>query len=146
MKQLSTEEKARLYDKMNEPPPYTPPPPKKANNWVFVIVPCLGLIIYLFSPSEKSAPSGSSMTSNNKFLAYSYAEDFVKKQLKSPSTAKFPGTFEKNEHITELGASRYKIVSWVDSQNGFGAMIRTNFSCIIQFEGDNVRCLELRFE
>ena len=65
---------------------------------------------------------------------------FVEKQLKSPSTAKFPKTIEKNEHITNLGGGKYKINSWVDSQNAFGATIRTNFSCTIIFEGDNLYC------
>lgn len=39
--------------------------------------------------------SSSSSSSTNKYMAYSFAEDFVKKQLKSPSTAKFPRTSEK---------------------------------------------------
>lgn len=87
----------------------------------------------------------SSSSSTNKFMAYSYAEDFVEKQLKSPSTAKFPKVVEKDSHITELGNNRYKINSWVDSQNSFGATIRTRFSCIIIFDGDMVRCENLKF-
>ena len=83
---------------------------------------------------------------SNKFLAYNYAEEFVKKRLKSPSTAEFPGTFEKNDHIKELGNNEYLISSWVDSQNGFGAMIRSRFSCKIIFEGNNVRCENLLIE
>lgn len=93
-----------------------------------------------------SSNSDSDSPSDNKFLAYSYAEDFVKKKLKSPSTAEFPGTVEKDKHIKELGDGKYKIDSWVDSQNSYGAQIRTNFSCTITFEGDNVYCNDLTFD
>ena len=82
----------------------------------------------------------------NKFLAYNYAEGFVEKMLKSPSTAEFPGVIEKDKHITDLGEGKYKINSWVDSQNGFGATIRTNFSCTIIFEGNKVRYENLILE
>lgn len=93
-----------------------------------------------------SSDSSNDSPSNNKFLAYSYAEKFVKKKLKSPSTAEFPGTLEKDEHITDLGNGEYRIESWVDSQNSYGAQIRTSFSCTIKFEGDKVHCEDLKFE
>jgi hypothetical protein len=103
-------------------------------------------IFILLAYGSSDSDTGSSSPSDNKFLAYSYAEDFVKQKLKSPSSAEFPGTFEKDEHITELGNRKYKINSWVDSQNSFGAQIRTNFSCTITFDGDNVYCNDLMFE
>jgi hypothetical protein len=108
----------------------------------------LTIVSFLFIAfgSDDDNGSSSSSTDTNKFLAYSYAEDFVKQKLKSPSTAEFPGTFEKDKHITELGNSQYQITSWVDSQNGFGAMLRSKFSCKIIFEGDNVRCENLVIE
>lgn len=84
---------------------------------------------------KQSTPTSSS----EDLLAYNYAEDFVKQQLKSPSTAKFPGIWDgKRDHITKLGNREYKINSYVDSQNGFGAMLRSNWSCVIYFEGDKV--------
>lgn len=106
-----------------------------------------GIIFILFylvrsCDDEKSNSSNSSYTPN-KFLAYTYAEDFVKQKLKSPSTAEFPGTLEKADHITELGNKKYRITSWVDSQNSFGATIRTKFSCVIEFEGNKVSCEKL---
>lgn len=87
-----------------------------------------------------------SYTRPNNFLAFNYAEDFVKQRLKSPSTAEFIGTFEKSDHITELENDEYLINSWVDSQNSFGAMIRSKFSCKIIFEGEKVRCENLVIE
>jgi hypothetical protein len=93
----------------------------------------LAIFAFIFLAFGSDDDNSSSSTATNKMLAYSYAEDFVKKRLKSPSTAEFPGLFEKAEHITELGNDEYLISSWVDSQNGFGAMLRSNFSCKIIF-------------
>jgi len=88
----------------------------------------------------------SSNRKHNKFEAYIYAEGFVKKSLKSPSTATFPGVSEKNRQIKELGEGRYEIESWVDAQNSFGATTRTNFSCTIIFENETVHCENLKIE
>jgi hypothetical protein len=104
-----------------------------------------GFLAIAFGSGDDNGSNDSSSKAN-KFLAYNYAEDFVKQRLKSPSTAKFPGTSEKDKHITELGNNQYQINSWVDSQNSFGAIIRSKFSCKIIFEGNNVRCENLVIE
>ena len=111
--------------------------------WIIIIA--VVVVIALISNLKEDDSSSSSSSSTNKFMAYSYAEDFVEKQLKSPSTAKYPKVVEQDRHITILGNNRYEINSWVDSQNSFGATIRTRFSCIIIFEGDVVRCEDLKF-
>ena len=113
--------------------------------WVIIAGVIIFILYLIGSSGDDNSSSSSSSGSTNKFLAYNYAEDFVKKKLKSPGTAEFPGTFEKADHITELGANKYKIVSWVDSQNGFGATLRTRFSCVIEFNGNEVSCTELQF-
>jgi hypothetical protein len=51
-------------------------------------------------------------------------QSLISSRLKAPSTAKFSGvTFEA------LDASTFNILGSVDAQNGFGAMIRADFSC-----------------
>lgn len=57
------------------------------------------------------------------------AENYIEQVLKAPSTAEFPGqVFEADK----WQVSRYKdvvtVVSYVDSQNSFGAMIRSEFA------------------
>lgn len=57
------------------------------------------------------------------------AENYIEQVLKAPSTAEFPGQiFEADK----WQVSRYKdvvtVVSYVDSQNSFGAMIRSEFA------------------
>lgn len=52
------------------------------------------------------------------------AENYMEKQLKSPSSAKFAWKVP-----TRLSANKYILRSHVDSQNSFGAMLRTEFLC-----------------
>lgn len=105
------------------------------------------LVIIIFSFfAIGSSDSDSPSVKPSPILAYNFAEDFVKQRLKSPSTAKFPRLFEKNEHITDLGNGEYQIKSWVDSQNGFGAMIRSKWSCKIRFVDDKVQAENIIIE
>lgn len=61
--------------------------------------------------------------------------DLVKERLVSPSTAEFPGMFARTEHVRRIGPGKYSVKSWVDSQNRFGAMVRTNYYAEIQQTG-----------
>jgi len=78
--------------------------------------------------SEERKREESMGSVSNRLFAYSIAEDFIVKQLKAPRTAKFPGWFSgKEDHVKYLGNNKYAIRSYVDSQNGFGALIRSQF-------------------
>lgn len=58
-------------------------------------------------------------------------QKLVGERLKAPASAKFAP--EKDTSVTgpsDYGS--YTVVSYVDSQNGFGAMLRTRFSCEIR--------------
>lgn len=83
------------------------------------------------SSSSLSSNSGSSYsrtlsTSDPEFVdVWICAKDLVQSNLKAPKTAKFPSQYDIM--ITSLGGSDYRILGYVDSQNGFGAMIRSNF-------------------
>ncbi|HYC34130.1 MAG TPA: hypothetical protein VEC13_00175 [Candidatus Paceibacterota bacterium] len=68
--------------------------------------------------------------------ARAYSEMYVERILKSPSTAEFcRGT------ATDLGENKWKVSSCVDSQNSFGATLRSNWEAIMVYTGgdpDNV--------
>jgi len=57
--------------------------------------------------------------------AWIYTKEIVRRELKSPGTAKFE--FAGHRGVNYLGNKRYSFSSYVDSQNSFGAMIRTHF-------------------
>lgn len=59
------------------------------------------------------------------------AQGFIKQVLKSPSTADFPFL----DYTTTIDGSRYTVVSYVDSENGFGAMIRSNWRVVMDHNG-----------
>lgn len=59
-------------------------------------------------------------------LALTGAEQVVKEKLKAPSTAKFSSWGETK--ITKIKDNTYLVKGYVDAQNGFGAMIRSNYS------------------
>lgn len=52
------------------------------------------------------------------------AQIFIRRQLKAPSTAKFPPCSDMN--ITHTGNTWF-VRSYVDAQNSFGAMLRNGF-------------------
>lgn len=80
------------------------------------------------------------------------AQQFVNDRLKSPSTASYGGIFsgdyqDADSVVTNLGGGKYRVVAWVDSQNAFGATIRTHFVCELEYVGsDKWRCTSLVFD
>lgn len=74
----------------------------------------------------------------NMYHIYSYTEDAVKMKLKSPSTATFPSYADENTKILYMGNCLVVIHSWVDSENGFGAMIRSKYTAKINISSEKV--------
>lgn len=58
--------------------------------------------------------------------------------LRAPSTAKFPWLDDYVEH-NEIhdGSIMVTVNSYVDAQNGFGAMIRTKYICKVEYHDKN---------
>jgi hypothetical protein len=115
------------------------------------------LLIFIASLNTKSNKSSSRKTDtaatksydagSRNIEAYNMMETFVKKRLKSPSKAEFPGVFDgKVDHVTYDGMGVYNISSYVDSQNSFGATIRTRFSGSIEdLGGGRWKLISLNF-
>lgn len=61
---------------------------------------------------------------------------YVKKKLKSPASAKFAGTLAPETKVApiqgKIREQRYAVKSYVDSQNSFGAMLRTYYVGIVE--------------
>ena len=71
--------------------------------------------------------------------------EFVKDNLKAPTTAKFPSTSEAV--IEKMATNLFEVRSYVDSENSFGAMIRTNYSCQVRYKGkDYWNLVDLSFD
>lgn len=77
-------------------------------------------------------------------------QHFVKENLKAPSTADFGGLFEDWEEATFLnleltsslgvdvsqlrGPGVWVVTGKVDAQNEFGAMLRSDYVCVMDYE------------
>lgn len=81
-----------------------------------------------------------------KITAKVFAEEQVKKMLKSPSTASF--NWNADDNITRLNDTTFYIKGYVDSQNSFGAELRSNYSCTVVYldKLNMVRCDNLVIE
>jgi hypothetical protein len=107
----------------------------------------IGILLYNnYIENKYSSPNSSikkekgSYFSNDK-AAYA-AQKYVEKQLKSPSTAKFPSL---NKSKVKKSNNVYEISSYVDSQNGFGAIIRSNYIVKIRKKEDgNISLIDIK--
>lgn len=101
------------------------PVQKKPMNLKFIVIGLL--VVIVFWAVEAFGGSGSG---NGEALVA--CERYIKSQLKAPTTAKF------NTQVDENSDGTYTVSGSVDAQNSFGAMIRSDFSCTVQMNGDEV--------
>jgi predicted RNA-binding Zn-ribbon protein involved in translation (DUF1610 family) len=71
-------------------------------------------------------------------MASVMCNDFVKDRLIAPSTAEFP----LRQEVIRKSASIYRVSSYVDAQNSFGAKLRQNYICEVQRDGENWKLIE----
>lgn len=77
-------------------------------------------------------------------ISYLKANRFVKDTLKSPSTAEFPSRSEYS--ISNLGNSECMVSSYVDSQNSFGAVVRSHWTATVKDNAGNWTLEEMTFD
>lgn len=71
----------------------------------------------------------------DKIGAYVASQQFVEQKLRAPASADFPSYRESM--VNELSGGKYRIKAYVDSQNGFGAQIRSHYTCVIRAKGES---------
>lgn len=89
---------------------------------------------------EKRCMSGST--------AFVMSQQYVRARLKAPSTAKFPSG-SRDYQTQYMGDCKHRVVAYVDSQNSFGAMIRTPYYAEMQYirnSGNQWRLLDLKVQ
>lgn len=67
-------------------------------------------------------------------VALIMSRDYMKEVLVSPSTAKFAGVFDAQDY-GKMNEDTYFVVSYVDSQNSFGAMLRSDYNMWLRYKG-----------
>jgi len=77
-------------------------------------------------------------------MAFVMSQDCVRSLLKAPRTAKFPWSADS---VSYQGNGRYYVVGHVDAENGFGAMLRNNYSVTMIYDGETWQCsLDLQIQ
>lgn len=84
--------------------------------------------------AEKESEAAQDST-DVKMDAYLTAQNVINKRLKSPSSAQYPDY--QADFVQRTGNNTYRVSSYVDSQNGFGAMLRSQWTMQIQKDGDD---------
>lgn len=125
-------------------------PNKKANHLsgretLFFLTIGAGVLWWLASDgSESRALKAPPEPRYDAFQAQVDCEDYVKKNLKAPSTAKFAPHHELN--ISGKDQGPWTVVGHVDAQNAFGAQIRSTYHCIVHYEDTKVYLDSLHIE
>lgn len=120
-----------MTDKLPPNPPLTPgkaDPTFKFFMWVCCGFPVFGGVAIVVVLVISASFGGGSSSSDNSVEAQIACENRVKDALKSPSTADF------DDEVT--GSGPYTVTGTVDSENSFGAMLRSDFRCTVKVTGD----------
>ena len=64
------------------------------------------------------------------YEALAYTQMFVESNLTSPESADFPPGMHRN--VKDLGGNRYKVNTYVDHKNEYGATVRSHFECVVK--------------
>ena len=98
---------------------------------VFLLVTSL-IAASCFNSSNKTTKEETKKPTKQDALIQSHL--FIEQHLKSPGSADFP--YQPDETIDQLNDSTFIVLSYVDSQNSFGALLRTHYKCKIIFSPD----------
>lgn len=101
------------------------------------------IIVFMFFFVKCMGDSGTDKCDNDT-MAWAMSQPFVKRLLKSPSSADFPYAeskivIDKKANEADKNRCYFKVSANVDSQNSFGAMIRNRYyvEMIYDKEKDN---------
>lgn len=94
------------------------------------------LVYFSVLPSINTSSNKSSRKKNPDNIEICVmTRSFVERSLKAPSTAKFPSC--SSLKIVRLGDQAYRVSSYVDAQNSFGAMLRKYYTVEIKYKGND---------
>lgn len=72
---------------------------------------------------------------HDRFGAHFYCQEFVRRQLVSPSTAKF-SSYAAGA-VDSLANATYRVRGYVDAQNAMGGTPRTSYACTIRHDASD---------
>lgn len=94
----------------------------------FTAIACWGMYAMCHPSPAPDDPNGTA------WGAFDVSHRFVEKRLLSPGSAQW-ADYSKDAVYFDRSMSRWKVTSWVDSQNSFGALMRTHYTCTLHHTG-----------
>ncbi len=138
---------APLVNPVTNPPELVSPPIRAKQSSsvtpILLLLVVLGCAVLWFMGAFRSNSSGGGSAASavdrgaDNISAFVMCKQFVTDRLKAPSTAVFPSSVDDGVTITRLDTAQFKVIAYVDSQNGFGAMIRTSYTCAVRYTGNS---------
>jgi len=96
----------------------------------FIVLIFVGLVFAgSQTPQQRAATSCSSTTE-----AFVMSQSFVSQKLRSPATASYPWITDNAVSVKPTGECEFLVSAYVDSQNGFGAMIRSKYLIRVKYD------------
>lgn len=85
------------------------------------------MLAAVFSSGDEGPERG------DRYGAFDVCTQVVKERLRAPATAKFPNPYEEDGEVRVSSDfdKRWTVRSHVDAENGFGANIRTDWTCVV---------------
>lgn len=116
---------------------------KKATGYGRIIRRCIYIAVLLLGACYSLNPDNNILNINSMRKAYSYAQEVIQDELLSPSSAVFPEfepefVTQRTKTIVHEGIEFrvHTVTAYVDSDNAFGANVRSNFVVEIGFPTD----------
>lgn len=108
---------------------------------IISVVVIYGVKWLFFGDNDKPQPQAQEQEEYSDIEAYVEAQFIIEEFLKSPATAEYPAV--SNATIQRLNDDGFKVTSYVDSQNSFGAMVRSEWMVLFQYVGDRVKIYQV---
>ena len=102
--------------------------------WVatLIIFGIAAIVVFGSEPISSGVTATRSQPTVDRSDACFMSQRFVRQNLKAPTTATFPSWTPENCNATQSSGT-WKVRSYVDSQNGFGAMIRSDYGVEMRY-------------
>lgn len=118
------------------------PPARRRPVWPWAAASVLlaaGIIAAIVLMARGEEPAAEPTRASND-LAITACREAVKERLKAPGTAQFGGEF-----VRETRDAEAEVGGWVDSQNGFSALVRNRFVCTAHAGQTGWRISDVKF-
>jgi hypothetical protein len=95
----------------------------------FFILSIVVIVVVVFLVNLGGGNQSSEQDGYDEYDFTSQCQDLMRDQLKAPSTASFPNSYELANEVRKTAKGDFAWSSFVDAENSFGAKIRSAFVC-----------------